>query len=102
MINWKVRIKNKAFWIAVIPAILLIVQPVLAMFGVEFDVAGVQESLLNLVNAVFGVLVALGVVVDYTTTGVSDSARALTYQSPKDDLEDVYTDNRMDEEDVIE
>ena len=27
-INWKVRIKNKMFWIAVIPAVLLLVQTV--------------------------------------------------------------------------
>lgn len=102
MINWKVRMKSKAFWIAAISAIMLIVQPVLAMFGIEIDAAGVQAELMNIVNAVFGVLVALGIVVDPTTKGISDSARAMEYQSPKDGLEDVYVDNRMDEEDFIE
>lgn len=34
MINWKVRIRNKNFWLAVVPALLLAVQAVLALFGV--------------------------------------------------------------------
>ena len=33
MINWKVRIKNKNFWIALIPAVLLLVQVIAAVFG---------------------------------------------------------------------
>ena len=32
-INWKVRIRNKAFWIAVIPAIALVIQAAAAVFG---------------------------------------------------------------------
>ena len=32
-INWIVRFKNKAFWVALIPAILLLVQVVAAVFG---------------------------------------------------------------------
>lgn len=102
MINWKVRIKSKTFWIAAISAFMLIAQPVLAMLGVEIDATGVQDELVNIVNAVFGVLVALGVVVDPTTSGISDSQRALSYESPKNDLEDVYVDNRQDAEDIVE
>lgn len=102
MINWKVRIKSKAFWIAAISAVILIVQPVLAMFGVEIDATGVQEELMNIVNAVFGLLAVLGVVVDPTTKGIGDSTRAMTYTEPKNDLDDVYVDNRMDEEDIVE
>ena len=33
MINWKVRLRNKAFWLAFIPAALLLVQTVAALFG---------------------------------------------------------------------
>ena len=33
MINWKVRIKNKNSWIALIPAVLLLVQVIAAVFG---------------------------------------------------------------------
>ena len=41
-----------------------------------------NEQLVAIVNAVFGVLAVLGVVVDMTTTGVSDSERALAYDEP--------------------
>lgn len=82
-INWIVRIKNKAFWIAIIPAVLLLIQVVASVFGFNFNVGDLGNKLLDVVNAVFSVLVILGVVVDPTTTGVSYSAQALTYSEPK-------------------
>lgn len=82
-INWKVRIKNKTFWVAIIPAILLLVQVVAAVFGYTIDLGEMGNKLLDVVNAAFGVLTILGVVTDPTTQGVSDSQRALTYTEPK-------------------
>ena len=83
MINWKVRIKNKMFWLTMIPAVLLLVQVVAAVFGYTLDLGDLGNKLLAVVNALFGVLAVLGVVTDPTTAGVSDSAQALTYDSPK-------------------
>ena len=83
MINWTVRIKNKAFWLAVIPAVLLLVQTVAAVFGYTLDLGEIGNRLIAVVNAVFGVLVVLGVVVDPTTAGVSDSNRAMNYKKPE-------------------
>lgn len=88
MINWDVRWKNKTFWITIIPAIILLVQAVAGLFGFELELSQLQEKLLVVVNAVFGVLVILGVVVDPTTHGVNDSVRALGYKEPWKD-EDV-------------
>ena len=85
MINWKVRIKNKLFWMAIIPAILFLVQSVLALFGVQFDFTDIQEKLLTIVEAVFAILVIIGVVTDMTTSGVGDSERAMTYEKPYKD-----------------
>ncbi len=82
MINWKVRIKNKSFWLALIPAVLLLVQAVAALFGFELDLGAVSEKLLTVVNAVFVTLTILGVVVDPTTQGVADSERAMQYDTP--------------------
>ena len=82
MINWKVRIKNKSFWLALIPAVLLLVQAVAALFGFELDLDFLGERLLAVVNALFVVLTILGVVVDPTTQGVGDSERALGYDEP--------------------
>lgn len=83
MINWKVRIKNKAFWLAIIPAVLLLIQVVLAVFGIEIDFGGLNEKLIAVVNAVFVVLSILGIVTDPTTAGIGDSSLAMTYEIPK-------------------
>ena len=84
MINWKVRIKNKAFWLALIPAALLLVQVVAAVFGYTLDLGELGDKLLAVVNALFGVLAILGIVTDPTTKGVGDSSQALTYDKPKE------------------
>ncbi len=81
-INWKVRIKNKMFWLALVPAILLLVQVVAAVFGVEIKIDAVGDKLIAVVNALFAVLTILGVVTDPTTAGVGDSSRAMTYTEP--------------------
>ena len=81
-VNWKVRIKNKLFWIALIPAVLLLVQTVCSVFGVELDFGNLQDKLLAVVNALFALLVILGIVADPTTEGLKDSQRALTYEKP--------------------
>ena len=85
MINWKVRIKNKTFWMTVIPAIALVVQAVAAVFGYTLDFSTLVGKLLGVVDAVFALLVILGVVVDPTTAGVGDSKRAMTYDEPWQD-----------------
>ena len=82
--NWKVRLKNKTFWISFIPAVLLLVQVVAAVFGCQLELGGLGDKLLNVVNALFAVLTLLGIVNDPTTKGVSDSAQALTYDKPKE------------------
>ena len=88
-INWKVRIKNKMFWLALIPAVLLLVQTVCSVFGIELDFGDLQDKLLTVINALFAVLVILGIVVDPTTEGVHDSKRAMTYEEPwHDDVAD--------------
>lgn len=82
MINWKVRFKNKSFWLALIPAVLLLIQAVAAVFGFTLDFGELSDKLLAVVNSVFVVLTILGVVVDPTTEGTGDSARALGYDKP--------------------
>ena len=85
MINWTVRFKNKHFWLAVIPAVLLLIQTVAAVFGYTLDLGDIGNKLIAVVNAAFGVLVVLGVVNDPTTAGISDSKRAQGYNFPKED-----------------
>lgn len=83
MINWKVRLKNKNFWITIIPAVLLLVRVIAGVFGYKLDFGELGNKLLAVVDAVFTVLAILGIVTDPTTSGISDSAQALTYTEPK-------------------
>lgn len=85
MINWTVRIKNKNFWLALIPAVLLLIQTVAAVCGYTLDLGELGNRLIAVVNAVFGVLVILGVVADPTTAGMKDSRQAMNYKEPKED-----------------
>ena len=80
--NWKVRIKNKIFWMTIIPAVLLLARQILAVFGIEFDFTEIQDKILAIVESVFAILAILGIVTDLTTAGVGDSERALTYTEP--------------------
>ena len=82
-INWTVRIKNKAFWVAFIPAVLLLVKQICSLFGIELEIAGLSEQLIDIVGTVFLVLALVGVVNDPTTKALSDSEQAMTYTEPK-------------------
>ena len=82
-INWVVRLKNKSFWLSFIPAVLLLVQAVAAVFGFTLDFGPLGDQLLEVVNIVFIILSLFGVVTDPTTAGISDSKQALTYTEPK-------------------
>ncbi|MED4799130.1 phage holin [Bacillus atrophaeus] len=81
-INWKVRLQKKTFLVAIFSATILFAQQIASAFG--YDITGISEGLTVKFNAVLSLLVALGIVVDPTTKGVSDSDQALDYKSPKE------------------
>ena len=85
-INWKVRIANKDFWMAMIPAVLLLIQAIGAPLGIVLDFGELGNQLLEIVNAVFALLAIWGIVNDPTTKGMSDSKLAMTYETPKKDV----------------
>ena len=85
MVNWTVRVKNKTFWLTLIPAVLLLIQVTAAVFGYTLELGELGDRLLAVVNALFALLTILGVVADPTTAGVGDSAQAMTYTSPKEE-----------------
>ena len=82
-INWEVRVKNKVFWITLIPAFLLVFQSIAAVFGFTLDLGDLGNKLIAVVESVFIVLGILGIVIDPTTSGISDSSRAMTYTKLK-------------------
>ena len=84
-INWLARIKNKTFWLLLIPAVMVAVQSVAALFGFTLDLGELGNKLVAIVESVFAILGIIGVVVDPTTQGVNDSSRAMRYSEPWSD-----------------
>lgn len=82
MINWKVRVLNKTFWLTLVPALALLLQTFLAVFNVRLELGETIDKLLVFINALFAVLMIIGIVNDPTTSGISDSTRAMTYETP--------------------
>ena len=82
-INWKLRFQNKTTLTAIILALVALVYQVLGLFGVVPKIS--QDDLTTVIGMVINLLCLLGIVVDPTTNGVSDSARALTYDTPRAD-----------------
>lgn len=76
MINLKLRLKNKVTLAALISAVFIM----LGQFGLEIP-HNIQEG----VNTLLNIVVILGIVVDPTTKGVSDSEQALNYHEPRED-----------------
>ena len=81
--NWKIRIRNKNFWLTLVPAVLVLIQVVAVPFGYDFKVEDLSQQLIAIVNAVFVVLSILGIVNDPTTVGYKDTERVLTYSEPR-------------------
>ncbi len=82
MINWRVRIKSRSFWVGVIGALGTAAVAVCGALGVDFDAQPWVGALTSIVTGVFGILALVGVAVDPTTEGVGDSERALGYEEP--------------------
>ena len=82
-INWLVRAKNKAYWVGMIPMVLLAIQIIGEIFGYEIELGDLGDKLLKLVNVVFVILALNGVNTDPTTEGFRDSEQALGYYEPK-------------------
>lgn len=81
-INWKLRLQNKTTLTTLILAIIAFVYQVLGIFGI---VPGIdQNTIVNTCGLIINLLVAVGIVVDPTTAGISDSTKALEYTKPKE------------------
>ena len=81
-INWKLRLQNKTTLTTLILAIIAFVYQVLGIFGI---VPGIdQNTMVNTCGLIINLLVAVGIVLDPTTAGISDSTKALEYTEPKE------------------
>lgn len=100
--NWKVRKNNRYFWLTFIPAVIVLITSVLAVFNVNVDLTGISSKLQEVVIAIFAVLGLLGVVNDPTSgDGLGDSQLAMTYTRPGIN-EDEFDDDVADDSEEIE
>lgn len=83
-INWKVRLKSGSWWLGIISAVVTAVFAVLQLCNVELPVTA--EQVLQAATLVLMIPAAIGITTDPTTKGVSDSAQAMAYDAPKQDI----------------
>ena len=64
MINWKARLTNKTFWVALSSAIVLLCQ----QLGLNIFPSNIHE----IINTLLLIFTILGVVIDPSTDGITD------------------------------
>jgi len=82
-INWKVRLQHKQFWVSLIALLIVLANQIAGIFNVDITIYNDQVTAIS--ETVLSILALLGIVIDPTTIGTSDSEQALTYHKPKDD-----------------
>jgi len=86
-INWKVRFKNKVWLGSFFSLIIGFIYSMLALFDVYPAVT--QNLVAQILNQILTFLGLIGVIVDPTTAGASDSNRAMGYDEPWDDEKNI-------------
>lgn len=82
-INWKVRLQHKQFWVSLIALLIVLANQVAGIFS--YDVTIYNDQVTAISETVLSILALLGIIIDPTTQGASDSAKALRYDKPKGD-----------------
>ncbi|EFI69495.1 MULTISPECIES: phage holin [Lysinibacillus] len=83
-INWKVRLQHKQFWVSLIALLLVLANQIAGIFNVDITIYNAQITAIS--ETVLSILGLLGIIIDPTTKGASDSEQALKYDEPKGDL----------------
>ena len=76
-INWRVRLRNKTFWLTLVPLIVLLTQ--------QLGLKWVPENWESIFGTVMAILTVVGIINDPTTSGITDSSQALAYYEPRKD-----------------
>ncbi|MCS1383280.1 phage holin [Lysinibacillus sphaericus] len=81
-INWKVRLQHKQFWVSLIALLLVLANQIAGIF--YFDITIYNDQITAISETILSILGLLGIIIDPTTKGVSDSQLAMDYNKPKD------------------
>ncbi|WP_413363112.1 phage holin [Lysinibacillus sp. 3P01SB] len=82
-INWKVRLQHKQFWVALIALLIVLANQVAGIFHVDITIY--NEQVKAITETVLSILALLGIIIDPTTDGISDSNRVMRYDKPRKD-----------------
>ena len=74
-INWRVRLRNKTFWLTLVPLLVLLTP--------QLGLNCVPENWESIFGTIMAILVTVGIINDPTTAGIKDSSQALVYYEPK-------------------
>ena len=74
-INWRVRLRNKTFWVTLVPLLVLLTQ--------QLGLNWVPQNWESIFTTVMAILTVVGIINDPTTSGIKDSEQALAYYEPK-------------------
>ena len=74
-INWRVRLRNKTFWLTLVPLLVLLTQ--------QLGLNWVPKNWESIFGTVMAILTVVGIINDPTTAGIKDSKQALAYYEPK-------------------
>lgn len=81
-INWKARFRNKV-WLASFLAFLVgVIFSILGMLDISPAIS--ENAVMGIIDKVLTLLGLIGIIVDPTTEGISDSDRAMTYYTDED------------------
>ena len=94
-VNWKVRFKNKVWLTSFFAAILTFAYTMLGMFDIYPEIT--KNDIGEIVNSVLMLLSLVGIITDPTTSGLSDSIRALAYNVPWVDVTEDGTEEHASE-----
>lgn len=72
-IDLKARLKNKAFWVAIASSIAMLAQ----QLGLDI----IPSNYTEIVNTLLTILIMVGIVVDTSTTGISDQVTTTTTET---------------------
>lgn len=81
-INWKVRLQHKTFWVALIALLIVLANQIAGIFNVDITIY--NEQVTAITETVLGILALLGIIIDPTTAGASDSYQSMRYNKPKE------------------
>ena len=79
-INWMLRFKNKTTLTTILCALVAMVYQICGAFGVVPPIS--EHEVINFMGVIINLLCVLGILVDPTTAGMSDSDRAMSYKKP--------------------